>query len=164
MDEIEFEAFVRSGSRGLQQLAWLLTQDWALAEDLTQSALVKVWQRRERVAAGTATGYARRVLLSTYLSWRGRRWNGESPTHPLPELPDSFGTESVDARVPLLDAIRLLSRQQRAVIILRYFCDLTEVETAAALGCTVGTVKKQNARALTSLRRVPGLDPTRNGV
>jgi len=69
----------------LWRSAWLLTGDDALAEDLLQTALVKAWPHYDRVAAtGSFEAYVRRVLVTTYMSWRGRRWHGEIPTADLP--------------------------------------------------------------------------------
>jgi RNA polymerase sigma-70 factor (sigma-E family) len=160
-----FEEFVACNSRALLRTAWLLTGDWALAEDLVQSTLLKVVGRWSRIVeSGRPDGYVRRVMLTTYLAWRGRRWNSE---HPYAEVPDHavVGDAFADAeeRIALLDALRALPARQRAVIALRYLEDLSELDTAAALGCSVGTVKSQSARALRALETRLGrsADPTR---
>jgi RNA polymerase sigma factor (sigma-70 family) len=97
-------------------------------------------------------------MVTTYLRWNRRRWRGEIPSARLPERPAEDATL---ARVELVDAIdaalSVLSPRQRAVVVLRYFADLSEVQTAAALGCAVGTVKSHAAKALAKLHEVPGL-------
>jgi RNA polymerase sigma-70 factor (sigma-E family) len=159
-DRASFSAFVHEASRSLQRTAWLLTGDWATAEDLVQTALAKTWTRWGKVEHGAAHGYVRRVMMTTFLGWRARRWTGELLLGWVPDRPDGRDPfDHVDVRAPLVSALLALPRQQRAVIVLRYFDDLSEQETASALGCSVGTVKSHAARALKALRTVPGLDP-----
>jgi RNA polymerase sigma-70 factor (sigma-E family) len=157
-DRTSFAAFMRESSRSLQRTAWLLTGDWAAAEDLAQSALVKTWQRWESIEPAAAHAYTRRVMVTTFLGWRSRHWVGEVAFGWLPErhdVADQF--DDVDVRETLMDALLMLPRQQRAVVVLRYFTDLSEAATAEALGCSVGTVKSHAARAVKSLRTAPGL-------
>jgi RNA polymerase sigma factor (sigma-70 family) len=81
--------------------------------------------------------------------WAKRRWHGEVPTDAVPEpIDDSDASSGIDVR----DALTLLPWHHRAVLVLRYFDDLTEVETAAVLGCSTGTVKSRASRALAALR------------
>ena len=146
----DFTAYVAARGQGLWRAAWLLTGDASLAEDLVQTALAeKGWPHFDRVSTnGSFDAYVRRVMVTTYASWRGRKWWGEVPTDVLPER----GT-SVDPGDPdLMHALTGLSPRQRAVVVLRYFEDLTERETADALGCSVGSVKTHHARALNHLR------------
>ncbi|HET6876928.1 MAG TPA: SigE family RNA polymerase sigma factor [Jatrophihabitans sp.] len=159
VDRDEFSAFVRANSRALQRSAWLLTGDWSAAEDLVQSALVRTWARWQRLAAPEAAlAYTRRVMFTVLLGWRGRRWIGEMALGWLPEVVERHDeTELVDTRSDLLRAVGTLPPHQRAVVVLRYFDDLSEKDTAAALGCSVGTVKSQAARALASLRAMSTL-------
>jgi RNA polymerase sigma-70 factor (sigma-E family) len=156
-DSAEFNAFVRDSSRALQRTAWLLTGNWASAEDLVQAALLKTWTRWDRVDDSTAHAYARRVMLSIFLGWRTRRWNLELPLGWLPDAPREEPFDQLAVRAALITALHDLPRQQRAVVVLRYFEDLTETATAEALGCSVGTVKSHTARALATLRATPGL-------
>lgn len=140
--------------------AWLLTAgDWALAEDLVQTAFSEVWRRWDRVAGMDAPdAYAHKVMVNAFLRWRGRRWTGELPSPELPETATSTGGfQQVDVRLSVRDALRELTAKQRTVIMLRYFEDRTETETADIMGCSVGTVKSQSAKALARLRRDPGL-------
>src|SRR6478735_5054378 len=151
-----FEDFVAARSAALWRSAWLLTGDAQRAEDLLQTALVKVWRRWSKIAKdGAVEGYARRALVTTYTDWWRRRWTGEVPTETLADGVSDAPAELADLRHDLLSALSRLSRGQRAVVVLRYFEDLTEVETAAALGCSVGTVKSQHNRALAALRSSP---------
>lgn len=146
----------------LLRTAWLLTGDHHRAEDLVQTALGKTWPHWSRIAQSGAGGYdayVRRVMMTTYIAWWRRRWNAEYPMDLLPE-PTSSGTESPTEsatvlRQDMLMALAQLPRGQRAVVVLRYFEDLSEVQTADTLGCSVGTVKSQCARALAALRRSP---------
>jgi len=150
----EFDEFVAARSGRLLRTAYLLTHDHALAEDLLQTALTKAWFSWSRID-GQPEPYVRRILVNTYASWWRRKWNGEQPTADLPEAP--AGAADPDARHDLWSALARLPRRQRAVVVLRYFEDLTEAETAASLGCSVGTVKSQTSKAFAKLRIDPAL-------
>lgn len=150
-----FDAFVLARSRGLLRTAYLLTQDVALAEDLVQTALAKAWFAWARIEGGDPEPYVRRILVNTYSSWWRRRWNGEQPSADLPEAPT--GAEAGEERTDVWRALQRLPRRQRAVVVLRYYEDLTEVETARVLGCSTGTVKSQTSKAFAKLRLDPAL-------
>ena len=151
-----FDDFVASRGDALWRSAWLLTGDAHLAEDLVQTALGKSFPAYARVSAdGSFEAYVRRVMFTTYAAWWRRRWNGERPTDALPERagPDWAGpTSDPEARQDLAAALAALPRGQRAVVVLRFFEDLTEKQTAGLLGISIGTVKSQTARALAALR------------
>lgn len=153
-DDASFDAFVGGRSAALLRSAYLLTGDAGRAEDLLQTALAKVWPRWRQVnRGGHGEAYVRRVLYTTYVSWWHRRWNDETPVAEPPDQPDSLDAYAeADRRAALLDMLAELPRRQRAIVVLRYFEDLTEAETARLLGCSIGTVKSQNARALARLR------------
>ena len=146
-----FDEFVAGRSARLLRIAYLLTQDWATAEDLVQTSLVKAWSAWKRID-GDPEPYVRRILVNTHAGWWRRRWRGEQPTGELPELPAADGHRTVDDREQLWQALRRLPVRQRAVLVLRYFEDLSEAEIADALGCSAGTVKSQASRALAKLR------------
>ena len=117
------------------------------AEDLVQPALIKVVPKWARISDGPEP-YVRRVLARESVNrWRGRRWR-EATTDVVPEAAHQDSTD----RIALLDDLRRLSPRQRAVLVLRYFDDLTEADTAAAHGISVGTVKSHTREALARLR------------
>lgn len=152
--EDDFAEFVLAASPALLRTAWMLTGDAGAAEDLLQTALAKAWPRWGRLAAeGNPVAYVRKIMANTQVSWWRRRWTGEIPSHHLPEMAtctDAFA--AVDDRDVLRLALRCLPRRQRAVVVLRYYEDLSEEETALALGCSVGTVKSQASKGLARLR------------
>lgn len=150
----DFAELVAARSAGLLRTAWLLTGDDRLAEDLLQTALATTWRRWSRVATGgNPEAYVRKVLLTTYLSWRRRRWRGEVPSEHLPDRP-AGGDHAGRAgdRDAVRRALARLTRQQRAVVVLRYACDCSVAETAALVGCSAATVRVQAHRALEALR------------
>jgi RNA polymerase sigma-70 factor (sigma-E family) len=150
----DFEAYVAARYDALLRTAYLLTGDHHDGEDLLQQALVKAvgaWARIEEPDA-----YVRTVLVRTNISrWRRRRWREVPTDSPRDVAVTDNGAED---RLLLQRALGVLAPRQRAVIVLRYYEDLTEVQTAAALGIAVGTVKSQARDALRRLREVvPGL-------
>jgi RNA polymerase sigma-70 factor (sigma-E family) len=159
-----FEAFVVARSPRLLRTAYLLTQDRGLAEDLLQTALARAWRSWGRIET-SPEAYVRATLANTYASWWRRRWNGELPSADLPDHPAPDPGDQPAAH-ELRDALRRLPKRQRAVVVLRYFEDQTEAETARILGCSVGTVKSQASKALAKLRVDPALaddDPRSEG-
>jgi RNA polymerase sigma-70 factor (sigma-E family) len=152
-DDDAFDRLLRSRSGALLRTAYLLTGDRQLAEDLLQTALTKTylrWGRLREVEAGEA--YVRRVMVTTYSAWWRRRWNGEHPTDIPPESAAPDAIAAADDRDVLRRTLAGLSKRQRAMVVLRFYGDLSENETAAALGVSVGTVKSTVARALARLR------------
>ena len=155
----QFAEFVRGRGPALQRTAYLITGDWGLAEDLLQTALAKSYLSWGRIRHRDPEGYVRAVLANTSASaWR-RRWKGELPTYDLPDRPGPDAWAGTDDRVRLADALARLPRRQRAVLVLRFHEDMTEAAVAEALGCAVGTVKSQTAKALAKLRADPALAP-----
>jgi RNA polymerase sigma-70 factor (sigma-E family) len=154
-----FRDFVAARSAALVRGATLLTGDAATAQDLVQTALMKTWSRWPTVMRQDAPeAYVRRVMVSTFLTWRRRRWHGEQPVAILPELADARDEFAVaDFRRVVVAALAALPPRQRAVLVLRFFDDLTEAQTADAMGCSVGTVKSQTAKAFGALRGYPQL-------
>lgn len=159
----EFREFVTGRSPALLRTAYLLGGDWATAEDLLQVALTKTylaWLRLGTIEA--VEPYARRVLVNTATSWWRRRWHGERPTDVLPDMPASDGLDERLERDRLWRHVVTLPARQRAVLVLRFYEDQSEAETARLLGVSVGTVKSQCARALASLRArlaAEGIEP-----
>lgn len=152
-----FARFVEARQRALQRTAWLLTGDWALAEDLVQTALVRSWPRWERIRRRDDPEiYVRRVMVNTWVTWGRRRWRGERPAA---AVPDSLAPADVAAEVAMRMVVRSalgsLTSRERAVLVLRVFDDLSEAQVARVLGCPVGTVKSTMARAVARLRKDP---------
>jgi len=147
----DFSEFVAARSTALLRTAYLLTGDEATAEDLLQTTLVKCWRSWPRLT-DQPEPYVHAVLVNTFLSWRRRRWHGETPSAALPEIAVQDSTGVVDERAAVRVALRRLPPRQRAVVVLRYFDDLSEVDTARLLGVSVGTVKSQSSKALAALR------------
>jgi len=155
----EFDEFVRAHSRSLLRTAWLLTGEQAAAEDLVQAALAHTWLRWSRLRSVDAAGaYVPRVMVTKFLGWRRRRWTGETPAAVVPEVVVPDASDAWLLRASVRRAVAALPPRQRAVIALRYLDDQSEAATAAALGCSVGTVKSQAAKALRTLRAAPGLE------
>ncbi len=152
----DFDTFVGARSGHLLRTAYLLTRDQQLAEDLLQTALTKAWFAWSRIE-GEPEPYVRKVLVNTYSSWWRRKWNGEHATDELPESGLAGHADTTATSHDLWDALGRLPRRQRAVVVLRYFEDLTEAETARLLECSVGTVKSQTSKAFAKLRIDPAL-------
>lgn len=153
-----FAAFVADRGDDLLRVAYLLCRDAGRAEDLTQDALVKVLRRwRSAGAAAHPFAYARQVVVNEYLGWRRLRASGEL-----------VGTDELDAAVPdatdrlgerdvVWRLIGALPARPRAVLVLRYYEQLTDAEIASLLGCAEATVRSITARALATLRDHPAL-------
>jgi RNA polymerase sigma-70 factor (sigma-E family) len=155
----DFAAFYTARAAGLRNAAYLLCGDWHLAADLTQITFTKmyrVWHRIER--HDTLDQYSRRVLVRAFLDERRRPWRREFAT--VPESPDldavARGDEGADERLLLRTALARVPKRQRAVLVLRFWMDMSVEQVAATLGCSTGTVKSQTAAGLTNLRSVLG--------
>jgi RNA polymerase sigma-70 factor (sigma-E family) len=154
VDDDGFEEFVRAHQAGLSKVAYLLTGDHHAAEDLLQGALVRIASKWHRVSRSEYPyAYVRRILYHQHVSAGRLRRLVERP---MARLPDS-GTERDETddavrRMVLEEALARLTPRQRAVIVLRYFEDLSAADAAHALGCSVGTVKSQTHHALGRLR------------
>jgi len=159
-DREQFEEFMTSRWPGLVRLAFGLTGDRWLAEDLAQTALASAYASWWRVCrADDPDAYVRRILINASKSRLRRRRVSEQPAATAPEAAVSDPTTSVDERSALLAALQELPRRQRAVVVLRYLEDLTDAQTGALLGCSASTVRSQAARALAKLRASGGLGP-----
>jgi RNA polymerase sigma-70 factor (sigma-E family) len=153
-DEEGFREFVRSRLPRLSRAAYLLAGGHAQAEDLLQSALMKAAVHWSRIStAGDPEAYVRKILYHEHVrSWRRRRLV-EHSTATVPDLAiDGDQTNLAVLRLVLEQALARLAPRQRAVLVLRYFEDLSEPDTAKVLGCSVGTVKSQASHALKRLR------------
>lgn len=159
--EAVFRSFVVERSAALFRTAYLLTGDRHSAEDLVQSALAKTaasWRRLRDPAA--VEGYVRRAIYHEQVSWwRRRSRTAEISTEHLPDQGDEGHAEAADLRLAMRAALLRLTPRQRAVLVLRYFEDLSETEIATVLGIRVGSVRSQIYRSLERLKRIaPELD------
>jgi len=157
----EFVEFATAASPRLRRMAFLLCGDWHAAEDLVQTTLAKVfvsWHKIRRHDAEHA--YAARTLVNSYLADKRRRRSEEVLTGDLPERP--VEPPALETRIVVVNALATLPPKSRAVVVLRYWADLSVDQVADLLGCSPGNVKSQSARALVKLRAVldgaPGLD------
>jgi RNA polymerase sigma-70 factor (sigma-E family) len=157
--EAQFQEFVRARWSHLVRTAYLLTGDAHHAEDLTQTALAKAYRSWRRVArADNPEAYVRRMLVSCNSDRFRKRRVSEALTAAPPEVAGRDEAYSgVDERSALLGALAQLPPKQRAVVVMRYWEDLSEAEVADVLGCSTGTVKSQASKGLAKLRRYPGL-------
>ena len=161
----DFERFVADSSDTLLRTAYLIVWDLGEAEDLVQETLFKVarrWPRVRRMEHPNA--YARRILVNRALSGSARRTRRRQELiAPMPSEPIAGAgvAGEIDAHDELMEALAGLPPRQRAVLVLRYFLDLPEAEVAAALQCSLGTVKSTAARALARLEQAmrPAHDP-----
>jgi RNA polymerase sigma factor (sigma-70 family) len=164
-DEAEYREFVVARLRQLRRAAYLLCRDWHTADDLVAIAMDKLYRRWPRRAdIDNLDAYLRVILARAWVDtqrkpWR-REWLADDPDAELAAgVPGGLGardrtlTESalID-RVDLAERVAALGPRRRAVIVLRYYCDLSVEETAEVLGIAPGTVKSQTARALDTLR------------
>lgn len=153
--EHDFGAFVAARATSLLRVAYLACGDATEAEDLLQTALERTYRSWDRVRHDNPEPYVRRVIINAAIS-RARRRAILSiiPTHSPPER--SVRATDVDLRHVLMEALRALPPRQRAVVVLRYWEDLSETQTAEVLGCSVGTVKSQASKAMAKLRSALG--------
>jgi RNA polymerase sigma-70 factor (sigma-E family) len=168
----DFARYVRARQHTLLRAAYLVCGDAHLAEDLLQQAFAKLATRWERLRGENPDAYVRRILYHDAIS----SWRRTRREHVLEFVPeggaDDWGagglrvdeSAAVAERLDLERALATLTPKQRAVVVLRYFEDRTEADTAEVLGVSVGTVKSQTHAALARLReRIPGLTPSLTG-
>jgi RNA polymerase sigma-70 factor (sigma-E family) len=153
--DVEFTEFAQASWASLYRTAYLLLGDAAEAEDLVQTSLAKTYAAWPKVRdVHAAPGYARTVLVNTATSWfRKRSWRNERPTEALPDIVDERDPSD---RPAVMSALAALPPRQRAVIVLRYYEDLSVAQAASALDISEGTVKSQTSDALARLRTLLG--------
>lgn len=152
--QVSFDEVVASSERRLLRLALMLSGGVHSAEDLVQTVLARAHRRWDRIGSvDQVDAYLSKMVVNEFLSWRRRLKNQELP---LAELPDAPAGDDVSSRVAQRDAAwRLLAglpRQQRAVLVLRFYEDLPDEEIAAVLDCSQGTVRSHASRGLATLR------------
>lgn len=158
-----FEEFVADHGQSLLRLAFVLTGDRHLAEDLTQTALADAYRHWRKVAAARSPEfYVRRMLVNAHLSWRRRRWTSERPA----ELGDAWGGligdpgDAIVAREYARALLTELAPRARTVLVLRYYAQLDDAAIAEAMGVTRSAVRATASRALASLRGAVALKST----
>jgi RNA polymerase sigma-70 factor (sigma-E family) len=147
-----FRDYASAKRADLRRTAYLLCGDWYLADDLVQDALGSLYVHWRRVSGrGEVDAYVRRMLVNGFLASKRRSWRREVTAEELPEVavadPTDHGTRDL-----LLRALAGLQPSQRAIVVLRYWDDLSVEQTAAVLGCSTGNVKSQASRGLAHLR------------
>lgn len=152
----DFVEFARAHAAGLRRTAFLMCRDWHLAQDLTQTALAKLyasWGRLEWL--DSPVGYAKKVLLRTFLDHQRRRGSRELVVE---SPPDSVIEFNPDLRITLLDALAQLPPRDRAIVVLRYWEDHSIDAVADLVGVSKAVVKSQSMRSLARLRGLLGED------
>jgi len=150
----EFREFVHGRWTAMVRLAYGLTGDLGHAEDVVQMAFAKAYAAWPRVIkTGNPDAYVRKIVVNENRNRFRKQQVPERLTDTVPESVALDATHDLDDRSALMAALRALGPRQRAVVVLRYWLDLTPEETAATLNCTVGTVKSQASRALATLRK-----------
>ena len=153
-DDEGFREFVTARSPALLRTAYLLLGDRSLAEDLLWTALVKAYRHWGRVTAtGSPEAYVRRIMVNERRTW-WRRNPGRELVGGVPDRPGPDESSALAERDAVWRAVLTLPPRTRAVLVLRYWEDLSEAETATTLGCSVGTVKSQASRGLRRLQQV----------
>jgi RNA polymerase sigma-70 factor (sigma-E family) len=149
----EFTEFVQARGTALARTAYLIVGDEHRAEDVLQTALAETYVRWRHIRRPEAAeAYVRKAIVTTNAAWWRRRASRELVHDTLPEGINSDRADELADRHTMLPMLRQLSPRQRAVIVLRFFDDLSEADTAELLGCSVGSVKQHTARGLDRLR------------
>ncbi len=160
-DRADFPEFVAARSPALQRAAYLMVGDVGHAQDLVQEALTKTYVAWPRLAdLGHAEAYTRKAITTTAISWfRRKSWSNERTVERMPDRGIDDHAGSVVTHNAVWEALLELPVRQRTAVVLRYYEDLTEAQTAETMGCAVGTVKSQVSAAMAKLRERLGDDP-----
>lgn len=155
---IAFTEFASARSASLFRTAYLIVGgDHQLAQDLLQESLIKTYLAWTRLRdLSKAEAYTRRTIVTTAISWRRRRSFHERPTDLLPDTAVPDPGEAVTAHASVVMHLRTLPPRQRAAIVLRYYEDLSEAQTAEVMGCSVGAVKSHVSIGLARRRQSLG--------
>jgi RNA polymerase sigma-70 factor (sigma-E family) len=155
-DDEEFTTFVRPRLPRLRRAAYLLCGDWVRGDDIVQRALTDAYVHWGRVRrADNPDAYLHTVLVHRFIDDRRGRWSGVALVETVPERAEPSGAQpaDVDQALDVRAALARLAPRQRAVLVLRFLCDMSVADTATALGCSIGTVKSQTSVALEAMRR-----------
>lgn len=152
----EFADYATAFMPSLRRLALLLCRNWHDADDLVQVTLAKLYQHWHKAAAAESTdAYVRAMLVREFIRGRRAAWARRvSITDQPPQI--QAPAADLDALLDLQAGLARLTPRQRAVLVLRYYCDLDVAQTAQVLGCAPGTVKSQTAKAMAALRHILG--------
>jgi len=168
--DAQFSEYVAARQHALLRTAYVLTGELASAEDLLQTALAKTYLSWSRIRdPRAADAYVRKIMVNEHTSWWRRAWRKQE--YSTAELPDQHAGPArhsqsgvpgggVEERDAMWALVQTLAPRQRAAVVLRFYEDLSEAETADVLGCSVGTVKSQTSRALATLRAQLAAAPT----
>jgi RNA polymerase sigma-70 factor (sigma-E family) len=154
MSQDNFDRFVADNANSLVRTAYLIVGDLHDAEDLVQEALFKVaakWPRVRRM--DSPLGYARRIVVNKALRGGSKRSRNRAELSAIAPAETASDATLLDVHDELFDALAALPPRQRAALVLRYFLDLSEAEAAAALGCSLGTIKSSTSRGLRRLEQ-----------
>jgi RNA polymerase sigma-70 factor (sigma-E family) len=154
--DAEFTEYMSARLPSLRRLAQLLCQDWSLADDLLQAAMTKTYVHWSRASGADNTdAYVRAILVREFVQDRRSGWARRVTLAERPVEAPAMAVDH-DSALDLRAAVAVLPPRQRAVLVLRYFCDLNVDQTAQVLSCTPGTIKSQTAKALSALRAAVG--------
>ena len=154
-----FAEYVSARSAALHRAAYLMVGDVGLAQDLVQEALIRTYMAWPRLREPAhAEAYTRRAITTIAIDWARRRASTERPSDRPPDTAAPGHADSVAEQTWLWQCLQQLPVRQRVAIVLRYYEDLTETQTAQAMGCAVGTVKSTVAAAMARLRGLLGAD------
>jgi RNA polymerase sigma-70 factor (sigma-E family) len=166
-DASEFHDFIAPRLDKLRRLAYVLCRDWHRADDLVSDSVVKVLQSWSRIdSLDDPNAYLHRVLINTWLDERRMfRRRRDAQSDPALDMVGTDHQQSIVERITVLEQISKLPKRRRAVVLLRFYCDMSVEQTAEILGCSTGTVKSQSARALDTLRLAMGdVSGTQRGI
>lgn len=162
VDEQEYREFVAARMEPLRRTAYLLCRDWHTADDLVSITIGKLYRHWRRVrAADNVDSYVRGVLTHAWLDERRRPWRRERPTAEPPEPPRAATASetTLGQRAQLLELLAQLPPRRRAVVVLRFYCDMSVEQTAEVLGISGGAVKSHASRGLAALRALATEEP-----
>jgi RNA polymerase sigma-70 factor (sigma-E family) len=153
VDDAGFREFASARLDRIRHTAYLICGDWHTADDVVSTALLKLYKDWRRVSqVENLDAYLRRALVNAWLDDRRRPWRREKSVSELPHRAVPAEDGSVNERLTVLQHLAALPPRQRAVIVLRFYCEVSVEETAQILQCSQSTVKTQTARALDTLR------------
>jgi RNA polymerase sigma-70 factor (sigma-E family) len=157
-EEDAYREYVIARMDHMRRVAYLMCHNWHTADDVVSITLGKLYRKwRKAQGADNLDSYVRKMFVRTYIDETRRPWRREHSTDQLPELGETMG--SVHNETGLMELLRGLPPSKRAVLVLRFYCDMSVEETAQLLKVSSGTVKSQTARGLEALRIMMTVQP-----